>query len=185
MRVLLAVVVVGLLAGTGCTRSVEGRGELAVEVPVPPSATAAPSSPSTPAPAPSTPAPAPSTPAPRPTGPAAPAPGTVPTAYAGIWRGVMSQPRSVLPSWTAVLVLPAGRRAGTFLVAGVCSGTATVLSASEAALVLRETIQQDPSGRCASAGTVTLTRAGGGRLRMSWVDAAVPDNVASGILDRS
>ena len=116
-----------------------------------------------------------------PTTPAGPA---IPVGFAGTWSGPVRQPNSVIPRWTAVLQLPHGQRAGTFTIAGYCRGPAVVLSASRTRLVLREIISSDPGNRCAASGTITLDAVGGGRLRMSWVDADHRDNTASGTLTR-
>jgi hypothetical protein len=155
---------------------------------VPPTVTGAAPAPDETAPdetaAPTTPGPTPTpraTPAPLPTTPAL----AVPAAFSGTWRGPMTQPRAALQHWTAVLALPAGGPGGSFQVRGYCTGTALLVAAEATRLVLLEVIRSDPSGRCANSGTVELTRVGGGRLRMTWVDSAVRTNRATGVLSRS
>jgi hypothetical protein len=156
---------------TGCQRQVagtptylEGLGTVTA-TPDEPTATA-------------TPAPAP------PRRPPRPAPGTVPTAFAGGWRGAVQQPNSLITRWTAVLELTAGTKTGRFTVENWCSGTATVLSANPSVLVLREVIDSDPQSKCANSGVITLRRTSGVRAAFRWVDDSVHSNVATGALTR-
>jgi hypothetical protein len=170
----LAAVAAVLVAG--CTTTVAGEGQLAAEALLPATTTtAAPTS------APAT-TPAPTTTA-APTTPSKP-PNTIQAPFAGTWSGPVRQPTGVIPRWTAVLSLPAGRPAGTFSIAGVCRGPALVVSAARTKLVLREIISSDPTSRCAASGTITLVPSGG-RLRMTWVDADHPTNKASGVLTKA
>ena len=164
-----------------CSTTVAGEGTLAPEALVPagpPTASPATASP-TRAPAP-TPAPAPTRTAPR-----TPPPGTVPTAFAGHWRGRMAQPRGVITGWTAGLRLTAGGRTGSFSITGYCRGTVTVVAVGRSRLVLREVITSDPRNRCAASGIVRLTPAGAGRLRMTWEDGDHSWNTASGVLSKA
>jgi hypothetical protein len=97
----------------------------------------------------------------------------------------MSQPNSTLPTWTAVLSLPAGLSSGTFAVTGYCTGVFTLLTANASLLIGVERVTSDPRGACADSGAVTLQAATGGtRLLMRWVDAAHQDNVATGTLTK-
>ena len=80
--------------------------------------------------------------------------------FAGTWTGPVTQPRSAIPRWTAMLVLARGGRSGTFVVSGFCRGSMTLLAVSRTRLVAREVISSDPQNRCAASGTVGVPPVG-------------------------
>lgn len=170
----VAVVLVAA-AIAGCTSRIAGSAALAPDYPAgrdlpqvtsappPPTRTAAPSR--------------------APTTPATP-PGSIPAAFAGTWSGQANQPNGVIRHWKAVLVLAAGRTAGTFQVAPYCRGAIAVRSASSTRLVGVEVIVSDPRSTCAASGIVTLQRTGPNRATMRWVDNDHPANIATATLTR-
>ncbi len=174
--------VAGALAGSllvaGCSTAVAGRGDYLEGL----GTVTATSTVDSPEPAPT----APTGTAPRaaPTGAPSAAPGTVPASFGGTWRGQVKQPSGVVSAWTAQLVLPVGRQIGTFTIVSLCSGIASVVSASPSRLVLLEVIASDPQDRCAASGTITLQRTAANRATLRWVDTDHPDNTATGNLNK-
>jgi hypothetical protein len=170
--------VAGALAGSllvaGCSTAVAGHGDYLEGL----GTVTATSTVDSPEPAP--PPPTSTTPTAAPTA----APGTVPASFGGTWRGQVKQPTGVVSAWTAQLVLPVGRQIGTFTVVSLCSGIASVVSASPSRLVLLEVIASDPQNRCAASGTITLQRTAANRAKLRWVDTDHPDNTATGNLSK-
>jgi hypothetical protein len=118
---------------------------------------------------------------PVPSGPTLP---TFPASFVGTWRGLMAQPNSTLPTWTAVLTMPAGAYQGAFEVSGHCKGILTLLSVGATSVLAVERITSDPGDVCANVGGITLTPAGGGMLRCEWFDYSDDKNVARGTLTK-
>lgn len=166
------------MLAAGCQTQVAGKGTIAAassqatttSAPGTPTSTASPTPTATPTADPTTTPPAPAN--------------TVPAAFAGTWTGRADQPGSVLPHWSAVLVLPQGRTAGTFAVATFCTGVATVLAATQTRLIAREVITSDPRDKCAASGIITVQRTAANRATMRWVDTDHPDNTATATLVR-
>jgi hypothetical protein len=177
-RTIVASVAACLLAG--CDGSTGGRGSLAEE---------ATTAPATPAPDPATPGnPAGSgdPPGPEstvPSTPTAPA-GTIPAEWAGTWTGIVNQPASVLPQWTAVVVLPGAQPAGALTVDGRCRAEVRMLAATTTRLVARTVTISDPGVVCAAAGTATMVRISDDQASLTWIDADHAENVATGTLTR-
>jgi predicted Ser/Thr protein kinase len=120
-----------------------------------------------------------------------PGPGTspanaIPARFAGIWAGAAVQANGVVSRWAATLVLPAGATVGRFTITTIpCYATVTVTDTTRTRIVLAETVNSNPAGRCAASGIISLDRTGLLRARLVWQDAGDPGNTAVGTFIRS
>ena len=110
----------------------------------------------------------------------------IPAGFAGTWSGKADQMDGLVTRWAATLVLPEGATSGTFTIPAIpCYATVRVTEVTRARIVLSETVDSNPTGRCAASGIISLRRACTLPARMFWQDAGDRANVAAGILTRS
>ncbi|MGV9678282.1 protein kinase domain-containing protein [Nocardia sp. NPDC003482] len=112
------------------------------------------------------------------------APKPVPQAFIGNWSGSIAQPFGQISESTVTLHIPGDRLEGTFENSTLgCRGTMTLTPPVNGSVTATETPTDNPDGRCV-AGSLDLTPAGEGRLRIDWREIGNPANFASGELTR-